>query len=282
MKNQIIAKVMGNEFLRKVVGEVGSFYISHQSLILTTGTIGFSLATVAATYKNAAKIEDCLQQARFAIANCNTKEEKNQVYGLMLKELTGLVLPIIIFEAATIGCAVMSKKHSDRLETRLAETAGALTIAQSAIAQYQSFTKEAEKELGTEKVQQINAEVAKENVVDGRRFTAIASEGAPGEELIIDKYSGRPFWASFTNVENAVEKLGMRLGVDGGFERQTVSDLYDILGNKDLTPNELSDRFGYVEGEKPYVYFTDTHYIFPNGTRVQAAVMNLCPEPECI
>ena len=282
MKNNFLAKVMSNDVLRKIIGGIGSFYISNQSLILTTGTIGFSMATVAVTYKNASQIEMCLNEARYALANCNTKEEKSMVYSLMLKELTGLVLPIIIFEGATIGCAIMSKKHTDKIESKLAETAGALTIAQTAIAQYQNFTKEAEKELGTEKIKEIQTEISKDQVIDGRRFTAVASEGAPGEELIIDKYSGRPFWSSFSHIENSVEKLGMRLGTDGGFERQTISELYDIIGNKDLTPNELSDRFGYVEGEKPYVYFTDTHYIFPNGTRVQAAVMNLCPEPECI
>lgn len=281
MKNPLV-KVMSNQMVSTITDEISKFYISNQSTILSVGGIGLSLATTGIAMRNGAEINRILLETREALWTCNTKEERNQVYTLMLRELTPLMLPILIFEGATIACFVLEKKHSDKLEAKLAETAGALSIAQTAIAQYQSFQKEAQESLGEKKYEKVMDDIYKNQEIDGRRFTAIASEGAPGEVLIIDKYSGRPFWSSFSKISEAVERTTYRLSGEGGFERQTISDIYDTIANPDLTPNELSDRFGYVEGDVISVHFSDTHFIFPNGTRVQAAVMNLYPEPELI
>lgn len=281
MKNPLV-KVMSNRVVNTVTEEVSKFCVANKSMILTVGGAGLSLATTGIALRNGAEINRILIDTREALWTCNNKEERNQVYTLMLKELWPLVLPILIFQGGTIACFVLSKKNSDKLEAKLAETAGALSIAQTAIAQYQAFTKEAQESLGEKKYEKIMDDIYKGQEIDGRRFTAIASEGAPGEVLIIDKYSGRPFWSSFARVSEAVERTSYRLSDEGGYDRQSVSDIYDTIANPDLTPNELSDRFGYVEGDTISVHFSDTHYIFPNGTRIQAAVMNLYPEPELI
>lgn len=284
MKNKVVAKIMGNEVANKVIGEIGRFYINHESAILTTGTIGFSWAATCITMKNATEVHYILADCRDALQNCNTKEERNQVYSITLKELFPLIFPILLLEGASTACAIFSKKQYDK---KLAEAAGALSIAQAALTQYQLFQKETEKALGEEKYLELQDDICKNIDVDGRRFTTLTTEGAPGEMLFIDKYSGRPFWCHESRIKFATERLSVALSEDNGTYDGVISinDWYDEIQNPDLTRTELGDRFGYLaKVEKNGISYrlSDTHFIFPNGTRVQAAEVYLYPEPDYI
>lgn len=279
MKN-FLAPVMKNKVVSKVTSEVSKFYVAHESTILTGGTIGFSLATTAVTYKNSAEINRILEETREALYSADSEDEKKLIYKTTLKALAPLVLPILAFQAATIGCALYSKRQSDK---KLAAAAGALSIAQEAIARYQQFQKDAESALGEKKYAKLQNDIYKNQEVDGRRFTDVASEGAPGEVLIIDKYSGRPFWCTTGRIEMAAWEMKRRLSPDGGYDQLSINDLYDLIDNKDLTPNDLGGKFGYVSGSDwendISAHFADTHYVFPNGTRIPAFEMFLYPEP---
>jgi hypothetical protein len=55
-----------------------------------------------------------------------------------------------------------------------------------------------------------------------------------------------------------------------------------LIGNPDLQECELGKYFGYLAGEEVSAQFSDTHVVFPNGTRVQAAMVHLYPEPEVL
>lgn len=282
MKNKLMARILGNEVAHRVIGTVSKFYVEHESTVLTCGTIGFSTACTWVTYINAPKINNAIFEAKAALEQCNYKEERAQVYKLFLKELAPLVAPIIIFQSATIGCAIFSKKQADK---KLAEAAGALSIAQAAIAQYQSFQKEAEEALGEKKYEKLQSDIYKNQEVDGRRFTALASEGAPGDVLMIDKYSGRPFWSSTDRVVNAARELSRMIGRNGSEDIATIDDFYGLIGNPDLTAqeSELATRFGYAAGmDDISVKFADTHYRFPNGTVIPAFEVYLYPEPACL
>lgn len=284
MKNKLVAKIMGNEVANKVIGEIGRFYINHESAILTTGTIGFSWAATCVAMKNATEVHYILADCRDALQNCNTKEERNQVYSITLKELFPLIFPILLLEGASTACAIFSKKQYDK---KLAEAAGALSIAQAALTQYQLFQKETEKALGEEKYLELQDDICKNIDVDGRRFTTLTTEGAPGEMLFIDKYSGRPFWCHESRIKFATERLSVALSEDNGSYDGVISinDWYDEIQNPDLTRTDLGDRFGYLaKVEKNGISYrlSDTHFIFPNGTRVQAAEVYLYPEPDYI
>lgn len=275
---------MGNEVANKIIGEIGRFYINHESAILTTGTIGFSWAATCVAMKNATEVHYILADCRDALQNCNTKEERNQVYSITLKELFPLMFPILLLEGASTACAIFSKKQYDK---KLAEAAGALSIAQAALTQYQLFQKETEKALGEEKYLELQDDICKNIDVDGRRFTTLTTEGAPGEMLFIDKYSGRPFWCHESRIKFATERLSVALSQDNGSYDGVISinDWYDEIQNPDLTRTELGDRFGYLaKVEKNGISYrlSDTHFIFPNGTRVQAAEVYLYPEPDYI
>lgn len=285
MKN-FLAPVMQNKVVKTVTSEAAKFYVQHESVILTGGTIGFSVATSAMIFRNAREIYAILDEARDTLACCDTQEEKNRIYALTLKELVKPVTPILLCQGATIACSILNKKHSDKLEARLSETASALAIAQAVAAQYESFQKDAEEALGEKKYAKLQQDIYKNQEVDGRRFTSIASEGAPGEVLMIDKYSGRPFWGTTGQVEMAARELSRRLDADGGYDQVSINDFYDLINNTDLSPNELGERFGYVSdsdwNNDISAHFADTHYVFPNGTRIPAFEVFLYPEPGCI
>lgn len=283
MKN-FLAPVMQNKVVNAITSNVGKFYIAHESAILTGGTIGFSIATTAVTYHNSDKIHYILREAAKMLNVCENDDQKKQVYTSTLKQLAPLVTPILIFQASTIGCAVFAKKQSDK---RIAELAGALTVAQQAVSYYQTFQKEAEEALGEKKYEKLQNDIYKNQEVDGRRFTAIASEGAPGEVLIIDKYSGRPFWCTTDRIENAAREYSRRLTPSGGYDQQSINDLYELIGNSDLTPTDLGEKFGHIadydfNSQEVSAHFVDTHYVFPNGTRIPAFEMYLYPEPAYI
>jgi hypothetical protein len=291
MKNKLVAKVMGNEIASKIIGEVGRFYINHESVILTTGTIGFSWAATAITMKNSMEIHYILADCRDALQNCNTKEERNHVYSLTLKSLVPLVLPILLFEGASTACAIFSKKQYDK---KLAEAAGALSIAQAAITQYQLFQKEAEQALGKEKYLELQDDIYKDKNQDFkgseqvfRKFNDLPYEGLPGEDIFVCKYSGRPFWSTSSAIECATERFCYRLGSKGGYDRQTINDWYDIMGNPSLTPTELTGQFGYYsyasdDGDEITAHFSPTQVVFPNGIVKPAFEVTLYPEPAFI
>lgn len=191
MKN-FLAPVMQNKVFSTITSEVGKFYISHESAILTGGTIGFSLATTAVTLKNAAAITQVINDTKYALSTCNSEEEKKKVYALSLKELTPLVVPIIIFQTATIGCAVFAKKQSDK---RIAELAGALTVAQQAVSYYQAFQKETEEALGKEKFTELQKEI-KENTVYEVSSTPVNSKQTEDDQIVYEPTTGQIIWTT--------------------------------------------------------------------------------------
>ena len=195
MKNKLLAKVMGNEIASSIVRTVSRFCMTNRTALLTTGTIGFSWAATGIALKNAGEIQKAIADCRVALATCNTKEERDKVYSLFFKTITPLVAPIILFEGAATACAIMSKRHTDNVEMRLAETAGALSIAQSAIAQYQTFAKEAETALGPEKVHDIQKEIAENTVYEASRCP-VNSKQTDEDQLFFEPITGQLIWST--------------------------------------------------------------------------------------
>lgn len=160
MKN-VLALVGKNKAVGAAIKKAGEFYILHQSTILTAGTIGFSLATTAVTFRNANYILETLNDANAMLMDESNAGKKNEIYIATLKELAPKVLPILILQTCTILCSLENKKQSDK---RLTEAASALALAQNAITQYKAFNEKAEEELGEKKTNKLRKEIAQEQV----------------------------------------------------------------------------------------------------------------------
>lgn len=176
----------------KVMQAVGKFYLAHEGAILTGGTIGFSLATTAVTYRNATKINHELSEAKKRLAVATTQDQKNEVYASTLKALVPLVAPIVLFQTATICTALYSKKQYDK---KLAAAASALTIAEQAVAQYQAWQKETEEALGEKKYKKLQKEVA-ENTIYEASSEPVNQKQSESDQLFYEPVTGQLFWSN--------------------------------------------------------------------------------------
>lgn len=274
MKN-FLAPVMENKVVNKVTTEVSKFYIAHESAILTGGTIGFSLATTAITLRNAGEINAVIFEAKSALACCNSDDEKKQVYALTLKKLAPLVAPIVIFQSATIGCAVMAKKQSDK---KISELASALTIAQQAVTYYQSFQKDAEEALGKEKIAKLNKEI-EANTVHEASGSPVNSKISDDDQLIYEPVTGQLFWSNpdrinqawviyKNNVQNSDEAFVSL--AEGGFLYKLGADdkcmAADLFGHYPEDVSKMNDE----------VYLNATKVVV-NGKEMAALAINYYP-----
>lgn len=274
MKN-FLAPVMQNKVVNKVTTEVTKFYVNHESAILTGGTIGFSLATTAITLRNAGEINAVIFDAKSALACCNSDDEKKQIYALTLKKLAPLVAPIVIFQSATIGCAVMAKKQSDK---KVAELASALTIAQQAVSYYQNFQKDAEEALGKEKVQKLNKEI-EANTIHEASGSPVNSKVSDDDQLIYEPVTGQLFWSNpdrinqawviyKNNVQNSDEAFVSL--AEGGFLYKLGADdkcmAADLFGHYPEDASKMGDE----------VYLNATKVVV-NGKEMAALAINYYP-----
>ena len=251
MKNPV-SIVTSNNVVGPVLKKVGKFYLEHQSLILTGGTIGFSLATTAVTFKNARYILNSLDAAKEALENAESKEEKEQIYKDVLKDLAPKIIPIIIFQTATIICSVQNKRLVDKKDKQLMEAASALALAQNAIAQYQAFNEKAEDQLGEKKTAKIRSEIAQERL-EQQPMNANNTVNAPmaNEDYIYhDVFANRYFHSqkSPSEIENFCTNLSKDL-YDGNCDddKATVNDIYNYI-SRDLSVTS-GNSFGWIASD---------------------------------
>lgn len=265
MKGNLVKTITSN----KMFGKVASFYLSNESVILTGGTIGFSLATTSVALRNAAKIQSIVTAAKNDLRDY--PEDKKEIYGKTIKLLAPLISPIIIFQTATIITTVMQKKQSDK---KLAEAAGALSLAQNALTQYKEFTKAAEKELGKKKTEKLDREINESKEYEPLKMVDTLSK-KDGDILLIDPYSGRSFYGTEDRIKAAVSDLRLylrdnefaslndpyyqdlgledtELGEDNGWQTDDFSSIsYQLCPTRILTNEGLKPGFAVEIYPKP-------------------------------
>lgn len=147
--------------VKDVTEPISKFYIQHESTILMSGSIGFSILSTAAAVKNSRRILNTIDDAKKIISNSNNNDEIFNIYKATVKELAPLISQIVIFQALSIACTVRMKRCYDK---KLSSATEALTIANSAIMSYKAFKEEAEKTLSDSQKTQVNESVAKKVV----------------------------------------------------------------------------------------------------------------------
>lgn len=138
---------------------ISSFYLSNESSILAANSIITSGGAVILAAKNSHYILETIADAREILAKNSDPKLRKQIYIDILKELSPKVLPIVTLYGVSVTCTILNKKHSDKKIADLTATAG---LAQSALLQYQLWKREAEKELGDERLKEVNTKVAED------------------------------------------------------------------------------------------------------------------------
>lgn len=263
-------KGLNNQLVSRVTGVVGQFYLAHESTILTGGTIGFSMATTAVTYRNADKIKQILVDASYILQDLKaagaSKEEINKFYVKTLRELTPLVLPILIFQAATIGCACINKKQSDK---KIAEAAGALSIAQAAVAQYQAFQKDAEEALGEKKYMKLQQEIDDKAIYEAS-FVPIGTKSSESDQLIYEPITGQLVYSNADRINLAWARYKDEIQNDGDPFVPIGGRFFDTIGLD--SDAGAAKAFGYTNGDACKMH--DEVYLDTTKVRVEGKEMS--------
>ena len=273
MKN-FLAPVMQNKVVNAVTSNIGKFYIAHESAILTGGTIGFSIATTAVTYQNSDKIHYILREAAKMLDVCENDDQKKQVYTSTLKQLAPLVTPILVFQAATIGCAVFAKKQSDK---RIAELAGALTVAQQAVSYYQTFQKEAEEALGEKRIHEIQKEIDGKTVYEASS-SPVNTKQSDGDKLVYEPITGQLFWSTPDRINLAWEKYKTEVMTSEQHFVPVSEVFFDRMGVDSRTMS--AEVFGYYNEDAAHMsdkIYLDSTTVMVNGEETAVLKMNYYP-----
>lgn len=156
MKNELITTA-----LKKVPSAVATTYLAHEGTILPAVSIGASGAAIIFSVKNSNDILNIIADAKEILKHEENPEIRKKIYLDVGKELAPKVAPIAGFYGLSIFCTLLNKKHTDK---KIADLTAAVGLAQSAITQYQLWQKEAEKELGKEKADDISKAVIKDTI----------------------------------------------------------------------------------------------------------------------
>lgn len=245
--------------LTKTLSPAAKFISRNEGVLLTVGTIGSSVATTAVTFRNAPKINDILNSSKKMIEEETDAEKRKQIYGLAIKELTPLVIPIVLLQSSTIIFSIRSKIVADR---QIADATSALAVANSAIASYQAFQKKAEEELGEKKVQKIREGAAKEMISqnpqsDNNTSRKIISASANDVTKYWDNLGGRYIYSTKSSSAFKGEVMNLFLNLKTGKVNQydeygqakiTYNDIISLLGpNLELHP--MGDQWGILDSD---------------------------------
>lgn len=270
MKNPLVV-LTKNEVLNSARKEVTKFALAHEGLFYTGGTIAFNAAGIAATYKNAPKIQTIISDTRETLKVIDDDEEKKQCIMAALRQLLPLTAPIIIFFISSTACAVIGHKKS---QAKIATLTAALALAQSTISEYDIFKKEVEKEIGTEKFREIKTEAVGQNIEKDIKENNVPTKylntniGSLGEVLICIPDFGIYFTGTAARIDMAFEHVNQCLSDNGktgaytyanenefGGEIVFVDDLCDVLGVPGDSRPRLTKDMGWVVQEIPRIQY---------------------------
>lgn len=275
MKN-FLAPIAKNPNVSRITDTIGKFYRDNEGTFLTGGTIIFSCATTAMTFKNASSIIETINNAKEALANCSTDKDRKKVYELTIKTLAPKVAPILLLQAATIVCAVKNKKQYDK---RVADAISALSLAQQAVTYYQSFQKDAEEALGEKKVAKIQKEIAEKTVYE-TSTSPVNSKKSDDDQLFYEPITGQVIWSTPDRVDLSWIKYREMVRSSSELFVPFSEVFFDGIGADSSVA--AAEVFGYMNEDADRMsdsLYLDTTKVIINGKEMAALKMNYYPAP---
>lgn len=200
MKNYL-APIKNSGLGKKILVPTGKFLVRNSAILLTGGAIACDISAVVFTYKYTPRINQILTDAKAALENAHSQEERKKIYTAAIKEAAPMVGVIMLFLGGSIVCNIVNTRSAQKkLAAKDLQIATLAASAQTAITELSNFKKEAEKELGEEKVKEIEHEVIKEenhkqieNKVQENPKYFDDIHVPEGEALLIDGITQQPF-----------------------------------------------------------------------------------------
>jgi len=219
------------------------------------GTVATAVLSVRATIKATRKVDEAIRIASFKEGESFTKWDTFKLVWLNY-------VPPVAVGGLTIGAIIFSNRISTK---RLGAVAAAATIAERAHSEYKDKVKEM---LGNKKAEEVQDEVAKDNIaragMGGRNEIIIAGDQ---ESIFFDGLSNRFFKSDMETVRKAQNDLNSEIN---NSTYVNVSDLYDKLG---LSHTDISDSLGWNNMEMIDLHFNPV--IPEKGPYAGRAVINI-------
>lgn len=248
MKNKLI-QLTEKHLVKNAVGTVSKMVLEHKGTILTGITISSNAAGIVMTYKNSPLIHEIIFQTRKQIGCLSPDDplyevKKKDAYRGGLKQIIPLVAPIIFFFTVSTAAAIVNQKQN---EAKISTLTAALSMAQSTIAEADLFKEEATKELGQEKVQQIEKDIEKKQLDEARKNSMLPFVNE-NEFLCLIPSFGYVFSCTPDRMENAMIKVNQVIEDNGmhgksyGRESENGNELvswYDIFN--EIGVNNIPD-----------------------------------------
>lgn len=249
MKNPL--KAINKAAVKQLPKLAGNYILAHQGAFLTGGTIACNAAGIAVTYRNSPEIHRIISEAKAALSNLNPGEDelKKQIVKGAVIEAGKLIVPILLFFAASTTCTIVNHKKN---EAKIAALTAALSLAQGTIAEYDSFKEEVKNELGEERFNEIHREAQKQAVQ--QEVSAMEVKPNPGERLFYIRYLGCYFSAPSKDKVEAVMREACRIirdndlknnygtfGRDGDGNNVVVMSMADICRELGVKEEDIPD-----------------------------------------
>lgn len=206
--------------------------------------IGLGMTAVLSG-KNAIKAHYILNETRATKAEKLDEAEVELTAGETVKATWKCYIPTAVAMGLTATCMILSDRMSAAQVASMTTACGYLAAKSSA------FEKEAAKELGEEKVE----EMKQKAIISSAPEPFYAENYGKGDQLCYEAYSGRLFWSTVEDVdcalkdfsaywkaevEEARESKGKRYGCTSAYF--SMNDFYDYLG---IRESYFGNEFGW-------------------------------------
>lgn len=221
------------------------------------GVAGTAVLTAKATFHASDLLREAALQ-EYEEGEQVTTEELNATFTKM--EKAKLVWPLYITPVSTgalsIAAIVMSHRISSK---RAAVIAAAYALNEKRIEEYQEKMKE---KFGDKKEKAARDEIQQDRVAamyEGGSANDIFFNPLAGKVLIMEAYTGRPFWSKVEDIKAAANEINVEIANENSVR---MSEFYDRIG---LPHVSTSDYFGWNTNERLELDWTTT--TSPDGTQ---------------
>ncbi len=214
------------------------------------GVVGTAVLTAKATFHASDLIREAALQ-EYEEGEMVTSEELRQTFTNV--EKAKIVWPLYITPAVSGSLSVAAIVMSHRISSkRAAMLAAAYALNEKRIEEYQDKIKE---KFGVKKEKEARDELQQEAVTrlfEGGNANDIFFNPLAGKVLIMEAYTGRPFWSKVEDIKAAANEVNVEIANENSVR---ISEFYDRIG---LDHTSLSDSFGWNTHERLELDWTTT------------------------
>lgn len=238
-------------------------------LLLTAGTIGFTIGAVVTAVKGKPKFDALMDNAE-EIAKKEDREITKKEKAVIFAKSFG---PAAVCVAGTAACAIINEKvHKNEMAKTIAEGAAAVAFVEN---RYKNYRELAEQRMKPKEVENLKDDIVKksvekafENLPEGQKIKHRKTAGGPpsGEQKLLDLYSGTLMYGDPDDIKRGHVNFIAKNFANGSMGDMPVKYWYIDLGIPvDIDTCRVLKRMGWKEGHIPSTELRWTTTSVPNG-----------------